>query len=114
MLDAQGAVEGVPDGNTLVGVLEGLVDDVVEEQVEEGWSEDTSLSHTVVDAERLGGLAVGSHRGARVGMKLPQEALEFLGETCLSEDLPEGCAVDGVICLGKVNETDVSWGVELG
>ena len=35
MLDAQGAVEGVPDGNTLVGVLEGLVDDVVEEQVQQ-------------------------------------------------------------------------------
>jgi hypothetical protein len=102
MLDVEFAVDCVLESDTFVDVLEGLADDVIEEEVEECWSEDTSLTDAVVDAECVRCLAIGLDGSANVGMELLEKPLEFTGESELFEDAPH--AHCGTVDVSKPNQ----------
>jgi hypothetical protein len=77
------------ESDTFVYALEVLADDVIEEEVEECWSEDTSLTDAVADAESLRCLAKGLDGSAGVRIELLEKALEFTRKPGLFEDAPQ-------------------------
>jgi len=66
MFDVEFAVDDVLEGDSFVDVAEGFVDHVVKGEVEECWSKNTTLTDTVVDAERLRDAAVSLSSGSGV------------------------------------------------
>ena len=72
----------------------------------------TSLANAIVDAERMGDVAVGLYCGSGVAVKFLDYALKFTGEACLDEDTPVGRAIDGIIGFSEVDEACVGWGVK--
>ena len=63
-------------------------DNVVKEKVEESWSKATSLTNAVVDIECGRELSKGTDCCLGVGVEVAKKALNFSGESSLTENLP--------------------------